>query len=294
MPNKFKRNPSQAKGDALASYYDAMGAQVTTQLLRLDALSYTESEASMIQGNIKVIVDRLNKNSFAWSYKVTPIIYNEAVSIARTSLKALGAVEDESYRKAKHKGSIENLAERTAKDMFKANRSINANIATYVHLLRQASAGLKQLQAFDLRDEEVIAGLLDDAILEGASRSKLNSLIRVHFKRKLYEQKFIRINDRDYNMISYAKMVSRTRLRKVQSEAMRNMCDQYQNDLVEVSAHGTTCWICKPYEGEIYSLNGNTPGYPILQPGDEPGWHPNCEHSIQPTSLEAINARTSH
>jgi len=57
---------------------------------------------------------------------------------------------------------------------------------------------------------------------------------------------------------------------------------------VQVSSHGTVCEICAQYEGKVYSISGKTLGYPILDARTP--FHPNCEHSLLPTSPEAILA----
>jgi len=186
----------------------------------------------------------------------------------------------------KHRNSVDDYIDLTANDFIKANQSIRQNVSIYLMLSRQATSAAQQIQAFDLRDEEIIAKLLDDAIREGASRGQLEQLIRRHFQRKLYEQKFININGRNYNMIKYAKMVARTRIRQLQSEAVINACKQYENDLVEVSDHSTTTEICIPFEGNIYSISGTHPRYPALL--ESPPYHPNCMHSIAPTSEIAM------
>ena len=41
---------------------------------------------------------------------------------------------------------------------------------------------------------------------------------------------------------------------------IKNMAEEYGNDLIEISDHGTESEICKPFEGNTYSISGNTPG----------------------------------
>ena len=166
--------------------------------------------------------------------------------------------------------------------------SIKPNVAIYLHLARQTAAGMQQIQEFGFGSAEAFSDLLDDAIREGASRGKLEQLIRIYLKRELYERKFMSIRGRNYDMIKYAKMVARTRLRTVQTDGVKTMAKQFDSDLVEISDHGTTCEnnVCQKYEGNTYSINGKTPGYDLI-----PAWppfHPNCEHSAHLTSLEAI------
>ena len=70
--------------------------------------------------------------------------------------------------------------------------------------------------------------------------------------------------------------------------ASEDLCRQYDNDLIEISDHGTDCDECKEYEGNVYSITGRTPGYEIIPMW--PPFHPNCEHSAHPTSEEAMKA----
>ena len=84
-------------------------------------------------------------------------------------------------------------------------------------------------------------------------------------------------------------MVARTRLRKVQSDAVIETAKQFESDLVEISDHGTETEICEQYEGNVYSLFGKTPGYDVID--QYPPFHPNCQHHMFPTSEEAIAYR---
>jgi len=269
--------------------YSEAAKQITDELLRIDFIDYRELTAGKIEDKIKIITRRLNRLSIKWADYTVPIAYKEGYLKSVSILNDIQAEKDPFFDNAKHRASIENYIDLTSRDFIKANMSILQNVATYLTLARQANAGLQQLQAFDLRDEEIIAGLLDDAIREGASRGQLEQLIRRHFKRQLYERKFFNINGRNYDMIKYAKMVARTRIRQLQSEALINACKQYENDLVEVSDHSTICEICIPFEGNIYSISGTHSQYPALL--ESPPYHPNCMHSIAPVSDIEIRAR---
>lgn len=113
--------------------------------------------------------------------------------------------------------------------------------------------------------------------------------VKEYYRERFGEAQFIRINARNYEMRAYADLVAKTRLRVVQSEAVKNSCQQYQNDLVEISSHNTVCNICIPYEGNVYSVSGGHPKYPYLDAW--PPFHPRCQHSAAPTSEIALEAR---
>jgi len=96
---------------------------------------------------------------------------------------------------------------------------------------------------------------------------------------------------KDYIKLStdYAKALARTTFAEAQTQATLDQCARYENDLVQVSHHGTDCEICKRHEGVIYSISGNDPKYPPLK--EKPPFHLNCGHGLNPTSEEAIRVR---
>jgi len=78
-------------------------------------------------------------------------------------------------------------------------------------------------------------------------------------------------------------------LRETQTKATLDLCRKYENDLVQVSSHGTDCEVCKEFEGKVYSISGTHPLYPKLE--RKPPFCPGCRHSILPTSEEEIEVR---
>jgi hypothetical protein len=286
MPKKVGLIPERKDMGILADFYGKAGTMIRDELLKVNYEDFKELEAQRIQRKVDIIINNMNRFAVTWSKKANHDAYRDSREIARKRLVALDAKKDPLFDKKIHANSIEEGQEITAKDLIKANNTIKTNIATYLYLSKRASQKMAQVQAWDLRDEEVIAGLLDEAITEGASRGELDMLIRKHFHRALYEKKFININGRNYDLIKYAKMVSRTRLRKVQSEAVKNECLEYDNDLIQISDHGTETKICMKFEGNIYSISGKNRDYPKI-PGYPP-YHPNCMHSAFPTSEAAI------
>lgn len=99
---------------------------------------------------------------------------------------------------------------------------------------------------------------------------------------------------RHWSLHTYCAMVSRTTSR--QAEVLAVLTADPEQDLYRISSHGTTCGICAPYEGRVYSKSGTNPDYPPLAAAfgkqDPAGpdilantWlnmHPGCLHSILP------------
>lgn len=99
---------------------------------------------------------------------------------------------------------------------------------------------------------------------------------------------------RRWSLHTYGSMVSRTTSR--QAEVLAVLTADPEQDLYQISRHGTTCALCAPYEGRVYSKSGNDPDFPPLADAfgkvDPNGpnsltntylnLHPNCWHSVYP------------
>ena len=99
---------------------------------------------------------------------------------------------------------------------------------------------------------------------------------------------------RDWSLHTYCTMVSRTTSR--QAEVLAVLTADPEHDLYMISSHGTTCALCAPYEGRVYSRSGTDPDFPPLAAAfgkiDPAGpdtlantWlniHPSCLHALYP------------
>lgn len=98
---------------------------------------------------------------------------------------------------------------------------------------------------------------------------------------------------RNWSLHTYADMVCRTTSR--QAEVLAVLTADDEQDLYKISSHGTTCKICAPLEGRVYSKSGKDPNYPPLAaafgkidpngPDDLTNSylniHPNCLHVLK-------------
>ena len=99
---------------------------------------------------------------------------------------------------------------------------------------------------------------------------------------------------RKWSLHTYANMVCRTTSR--QAEVLAVLTADESQDLYQISSHGTTCHICAPLEGRVYSRSGKDPNFPPLALAfgkiDPNGAddltnsylniHPNCLHVLLP------------
>lgn len=94
---------------------------------------------------------------------------------------------------------------------------------------------------------------------------------------------FIDRAGRRWSLHTYGSMVLRTTSR--QAEVLSVLTRDPEQDLYKISRHGTTCKLCAPLEGRVYSKSGADPDFPPLSAAlGEPFWniHPNCLHQLTP------------
>ncbi len=98
---------------------------------------------------------------------------------------------------------------------------------------------------------------------------------------------------RRWSLHTYGGMVLRTASR--QAEVLAVLTENPDHDLYQISKHGTTCPLCAPLEGRVYSKSGTDPDFPPLAAAfgkmDKNGpddlsnsWlniHPNCLHQLR-------------
>lgn len=282
--------PDSKAVNQIGRIYESSEKELTRIFLSVDPIfDFKSSEIPGLMRKVQSIVNGLDRSALNWARPSVEDSYDEAQAIAITKLKALKKKPDPDFDESIHDITKDEFSNATEKDLIDANQSILVTANIYFDIIGRAAQNILEIQAWDLRDEEVIADLLDEAIRTGESKGTIAKRIMEHFRGIIGDAQYIRINARNYNLKSYSKMVARTRLRHVQSQSTRNSCDHYENDLVEVSDHGSITEVCVPFQGKIFSLNGTTKGYPLLS--DEPPFHPNCQHSISPTSVEAIGVR---
>lgn len=81
----------------------------------------------------------------------------------------------------------------------------------------------------------------------------------------------------------YADLVARSTSREATNTGVINTAKRQGYDLVKMSTNTTTCPVCAAYEGRVYSISGDTPGYPRLDnafSGPYANIHPNCSHVL--------------
>lgn len=133
-------------------------------------------------------------------------------------------------------------------------------------------------------------------VAEGESFNKIQTPLLKELQQISDESKYITIINRNgkpmnFKLDTYAEMVARTEYRNLQTGGTVNLAAEYNNDLVQVSAHNTLTPYDAQFEGKVYSLSGKSKFFPAAF--DLPPFHPNCIHTISIYFLEAQPPKTA-
>jgi hypothetical protein len=290
----------------IQSLYRSAANQIKIELARVDVLPYRETDSFQVRASVHAILTRLNNRMVEWAAESVPENYIDSMKKSRVSLEILGRKKSPYFNKETHRNSISEIYNLLVSDFHKANSTMERTTSMILELKRQASLSVARIQnfndtppnrrPFDVWDMESAQGYFDswarEAVLKQTSGRVLAKRIEDYLRDSLDDENFIEINGRHYALEPYAEMVARTRLREAQTEATKNMCGEYENDLVLFSSHANACEICAEFEDQVFSISGTSLIHPPLNPDVEPPLHPRCGHSISPTSDEAIAYRS--
>ena len=271
----------------LEKLYGQAGRELRAEFSAIDPLNFDGEKADVIRKKTRRLTLALNLAAKRWTDTELLKAYTLGTRRARVALEILG-------RKPRRQPMAKDMAirDKALETLVEANTSIRRTVDEILQaaLMGAHTARVAQVQEFD-RDEILarFEELGEKALKAQISRGELGREIYDYLIGQIDELGFINVNGRYWDPRKYAKLVARTELRKAQTEATEELCRQYENDLVQVSDHATDCEVCEEYEGNIYSLSGKDQDYPKLE--ESPPYHPNCKHSILPTSREAIRAR---
>jgi hypothetical protein len=127
-----------------------------------------------------------------------------------------------------------------------------------------------------------------DAVAKGAEQVLLGTSTRLQGAQMVLDDLaekgitgFIDSAGRGWSLESYAEMAVRAGTMQASVQGHMDTLQANGLDLVIVSADGSPCELCAPWEGEVLSISGETPGYPTVEDCEAAGWgHPNCRHTL--------------
>ena len=286
MPT-LNRAPNEQELEKLIALFLRAETAIINEIGRLRSSGLTDYSAVAALERVQAILRQMENDSWEWAPKAIEKMFYVRVPEARR-------VEGETTKK--HLRGYLNAAELTTEqyaiiDQLVANLMGEITDATLTAYATVESALIGRVEPDVFRR----VGLEQVALQQARGVGTYKALPDfVDALRKEGITAFVDKAGRHWSLHTYCSMVSRTTSR--QAEVLSVLTADPEQDLYRISVNGTTCGICAPYEGRVYSKSGTNPDYPPLAAAfgkqDPAGpdilantWlnmHPGCLHSIYP------------
>ena len=284
MPT-LNRAPNEKELKKLIEIFLRAETAIINEIGRLRSSGLTDYSAVAALERVQAILRQMENDSWEWAPKAIEKMFYVRVPEARR-------VPGESI--TKHIRAYNNAAALTAEqhaiiDQLVANLMGEITDATLTAYATVESALIGRVEPDVFRRVGLEQVALQQARGVGAYKALPDF---VDALRKEGITAFVDKAGRHWSLHTYGSMVSRTTSR--QAEVLSVLTADPEQDLYRISVNGTTCALCAPYEGRVYSKSGTSPDYPPLsdafgkQDPNGPNtltntWlniHPGCLHSI--------------
>lgn len=246
-----------------------------------------------VERQVDIEYKALNKLFRTWMSRSTSSMYKFAIKELMTRLNRSKTIASRARKTSNQLAS-------TTKSKSIVNILYQDAISDWVNSLNAGNSNIKKLLRSTQQQivkESLINEKVAEAIASGNpmnatyynSRNLSNTLAGTlkNASTIINDKAYVIAGSRKFKPNYYAEMVVRSKFHEAQAYAAMQTCSNYGTSLVQVSAHNTTTAVCIPYEGKVFSINGQDKRFPQLT--EIPPFHPNCLHLLYPmfdTSME--------
>ena len=286
MAIRLRRSPNIEELDRLQKIFLQAETDIINEIVRLRSLGLVDYHAVAALDRVQKILH--NMTSACWEH-VPRMIERQFYVRVPEARKILEPVE-------KHVAGYANAAALTAEQTDIVSRlamnlmgEISEAGAVVMSTLENALIGRTEADVYRRVGLELVSQM------EATGRGIAPMVPKfVETLRREGVTAFVDRAGRSWSLHTYANMVCRTTSR--QAEILSVLTADAEHDLYIISSHGTTCPICAPLEGRVYSKSGKDPVFPPLAaafgkidpsgPSDLTNSylniHPNCLHVLLP------------
>ena len=257
---RLQRAPYAEEMLKLRQIYLRAEQQIISEISRKQASGYvTYAEHAALDRVQKILQGMVDKS---WEYVPTVVekqyLYGKYLDIA--SMGEAIKIPAQAYK---------NASVLTTSDLNVINRLTEALMGTLTEGVATANKGIQTTWQESVKIARLESDVFRTATLEGLTESEATGS-GLGYAQEIFRQKmkedgitaFVDRSGRKWSLESYATMATRTTGR--QATALGTLLADEEHDLYRISAHGSTCPVCAPLEGRVYSRSGNDPNYPPL------------------------------
>lgn len=285
MPT-LRRATSEAELDKLIQIFLKAETDIINEIGRLRSMGNVDYHAVAALERVQAILR--NMTNEAWEY-VPKMIEREFYVNHPEARRFYESVK-------KHAAGYENAAVLTVAEQDIVERLVTALMGEITDAAMTTMATLQDALIGRVEPDIYRRIGLEQVAAQAATGRGVNRSVPafVEALRREGITAFVDRAGRKWSLHRYCTMASRTTRRQAQvlSVLERNP----SQDLYKITSHGTTCALCAPYEGRVYSKSGTNPDFPPLADAfgkiDPMGpdvlantWlniHPNCLHALVP------------
>ncbi len=248
---------------ALISVYRKAQVKLVEIIATQQAKGNVTQYRMAILRRVSAEIELLNEEAEKWANEVIPKYYNKGVETVNNLMGEEGITLSGEFA-GLHKDAINLLVLNTLDDLRGSHEFIGRIVQDQVR-----EAGIQ-------------------AVTQKISTGSTVKEMQKQLRQNLIDLGFKGIKDkrgRYIDLDAYAGTVARSTTREATNKATINQLQGNGYDLVKMSEHLTTCPICAPLQGRVYSISGNSNEYPPLykaHTGIHANIHPNCKHVLTP------------
>lgn len=288
MPN-LTRGPAERELRRLIALYLKAETDIINEIGRLRSMGLADYHAAAALERVQAILRGLENDCWTYVPRMIEAQFYVRHPEARKPL-------EEPETPEKHLRAYQNARVLTGEQMDIVQRLTMNLMGQVTQANVTALAGLESM-LLGRTEPDVFrrVGLERTAEMQAEGRGVYKSLRGfVEELRREGVTAFVDKAGRRWSLHTYGSMVLRTTSR--QAEVLSVLTENPDHDLYQITRHGTTCPLCAPLEGRVYSKSGLDPDFPPLAAAfgkmDPAGpddlansWlniHPNCLHQLRP------------
>ena len=254
MPT-LKRATSKEELEKLIELFLRAETAIINEIGRLRAQGNVDYHAVAALDRVQAILTKLDSDCWEYVPKMIEREFYVRVPEARriegeTVEKHIAGYRNAAVLTSEQNDVVQKLTQNLLGEISEAS-------ATVMQTLQNALIGRTQSDIFRRVGLETVA--MQEATGRGAYRALPEF---VETLRHEGITAFVDTAGRRWSLHTYGAMVCRTTSR--QAEVLSVLTADPEQDLYQISSHGSTCAICAPLEGRVYSKSGTDPDFPPL------------------------------
>ena len=253
MP-ELQRAPNQKELNKLREIFLKAETRIINEIGRLRSLGYVDHHAVAALERVQAILKKMETDS--WEY-VPAMIEKQFYARVPEALRITQPVE-------KHIQAYNNAAALTS-TQYSVIEALTANLMGEIveaenEVMRTLENTLLGRQKSDIF-RDLTLQYTTQAVAEGKGATKtVNQIVNQLMQEGVTA--FVDKAGRHWSLHTYCEMCTRTT--SAQANVLAVLTADESQDLYQISTHGTTCAICAPLEGRVYSRSGKDPDFPPL------------------------------